>query len=160
MPKIKKARIAVRIDMTPMVDVILLLLTFFMMTTQFRPQAEVDVTLPSSHSEFKLPESDVMMVTVSRDGRIFLGLDSQHLRAQLFGEQNKLRTEIEVTKEQLGELLVQARVANPKLRTVIKGDKIAPFGPVEDLMEILQKRRITRFNLVTELEKTQEKTQL
>jgi biopolymer transport protein ExbD len=154
MARIKKARIAVRIDMTPMVDVILLLLTFFMMTTQFRPPEEVQVNLPSSHSNFKLPESDVVIITVTREGRIFLGSPSQLLMAALFGEQNKLRSELEVTKDQLGNLLVQARIANPKVRTVVKGDKIAPYGPVEDVMDILQKKRITRFNLVTELEKT------
>jgi biopolymer transport protein ExbD len=154
MPRIKKARISVRIDMTPMVDVVMLLLTFFMMTTQFRPQEEVEVDLPSSHSDFKLPESDVMTLTVSRDGRIFLGLGSQFLMAQIFGEQFRLRPSVEVDKEQLSNLLVQARIANPKIRTVVKGDKGAPYGPVEDVIDILQKARITRFNLVTEFEKT------
>ncbi len=140
--------------MTPMVDVVMLLLTFFMMTTQFRPQEEVQITLPASHSDFKLPESDVMIVTITKEGRIFLGVDSQHLRAQLFGEQNKLRPEVEVDKEQLGNLFVQARIANPKLRAVLKGDKGAPYGPVEDVMDIMQLKKITRFNMVTELEKT------
>ena len=40
-----------------------------------------------------------------------------------------------------------------RLRTVIKGDKGAPFGPIQDVMDILQKVKITRFSLVTELEK-------
>jgi biopolymer transport protein ExbD len=154
MPKLKKGRISVRIDMTPMVDVVMLLLTFFMMTTQFRPPEEVQVDLPASHSDFKLPESDVIMVTVSKDGRIFMGVASQHLMAQLFGEENKLRPAVEVDQTQLATLLVQARISNPKLRTVVKGDKAAPYGPVEDVIDVLQKARITRFNLVTELEKT------
>jgi biopolymer transport protein ExbD len=42
---------------------------------------------------------------------------------------------------------------NPRLRTVIRGDK-CPFGPIEDIMDILQKANITKFNLVTELEKS------
>ncbi|HPI72161.1 MAG TPA: biopolymer transporter ExbD [bacterium] len=50
-------------------------------------------------------------------------------------------------------MLLQARMANPKLRTVIKADKETPYGPIEDIMNILQKVKITRFNLVTELEK-------
>lgn len=154
MARIKKPRISVRIDMTPMVDVILLLLTFFMMTTQFRPPEAVQINLPASHAQFKLPESDVVVVSISRDGRIFLGSPSQIIMAALFGEVNKLRPEVEITKENLGSLLVQARVANPKLRTVVKGDKDAPYGPVEDVINILQKSRITRFNLVTEAKKT------
>ena len=154
MPKIKKARVGIKLDMTPMVDVAFLLLTFFMLTTQFKPTEDVSVELPSSHSAFKLPESDVMMVTIAKDGRIFLGLDAQNLRIQLFGEEGRRKLSMEVTKEQLANMLIQARIANPRLRTVVKGDKGAPFGPVEDVMNILQKTKITRFNLVTDLEKT------
>jgi biopolymer transport protein ExbD len=154
MPKIKKARVGIKLDMTPMVDVAFLLLTFFMLTTQFKPQEDVTVELPSSHSAFKLPESDVMMITVAKDGRIFLGLDGQNLRLKLFGEEGRRKLSFEVNKNDLANLLIQARISNPRLRTVVKGDRGAPFGPVEDVMNILQKTKITRFNLVTDLEKT------
>ena len=46
MPKFKPHRQGVRIDMTPLVDVAFLLLTFFMLTTQFKPQEEVTIVLP------------------------------------------------------------------------------------------------------------------
>jgi biopolymer transport protein ExbD len=152
MPRIKKRRIGVAIDNTPLVDVGFLLLTFFMLTTQFRPPEEVQIILPSSHSAFKLPDSDVMIITISEDNRIFLGFDSQKLTGRLFGEENKLRAGVEVTKEELGDLLVKARIANPRLRTVVKGDVKAEYGLAEDVMNILQKTNITRFNLVTDLE--------
>jgi len=93
-----------------------------------------------------------MTLTLAKDGRIFLGLDSQKLRGRLFGKENELRGSIEVPKERLGDLLIQARTANPKLRTVIKGDGQAEYGVAEDVMNILQKAQITRFNLVTNLE--------
>ena len=152
MPKIKLARVGIKMDMTPMVDVAFLLLTFFMLTTQFRPPEEVQIVLPSSHSNFKLPESDVMLVTLSKDNRIFLGFDSQHLSGTIFGEQNKLRASVEVSTKELPDLLIRARMANPKLRTVVKGDKDADYGITEDVMDILQKTNITRFNLVTDME--------
>jgi biopolymer transport protein ExbD len=154
MPKIKKGRVGIKLDMTPMVDVAFLLLTFFMLTTQFKPPEDVTVELPTSHSAFKLPESDVMMITIAEDGRIFLGLDSQNLRMKLFGEEGRRKLSFEVTKDDLANLLIQARISNPRLRTVVKGDRGAPFGPVEDVMSILQKTKITRFNLVTDLERT------
>jgi biopolymer transport protein ExbD len=150
----KKGRINIFIDMTPMVDVTFLLLTFFMLTTQFRPPQEAEVILPFSHSAFKLPESDVMTVSVTKDNKIFLGLDSQKLREAIFGVENKLRSGIEVDKTTLGNMMIRARMANPRLRTVIRADKNAPYGPIEDIMDVLQKANITRFNLVTELEKT------
>ena len=155
MPKIKKARLAVRVDMTPMVDVAFLLLTFFMLTTQFKPPEELQVILPSSHSVIKLPESDVMLVTIGKDNRVFLGFDSQRMMEKIFGEANKLRPSVQVTdiNKELPPLLVRARMANPKLRTVVKGDKDAEYGITEDVMNVLQKTNITRFNLVTDLEK-------
>jgi biopolymer transport protein ExbD len=125
-----------------------------MLTTQFKPPEDVTVELPTSHSAFKLPESDVMMITIAKDGRIFLGLDAQNLRMKLFGEEGRRKLSFEVKKEELANLLIQARISNPRLRTVVKGDRGAPFGPVEDVMSILQKTNITRFNLVTDLERT------
>ncbi len=138
--------------MTPMVDVAFLLLTFFMLTTQFKPPSEVSVVLPDSHSAIKLPESDVITVSVTKDGRIFMGVDAQNLRVQLFGEENKLRTAVEIDKPTLQQKLVQARVSNPKLRTVLECDRDSEYGLVQDVMDILQKVNITRFNLVTNLE--------
>jgi len=149
----KKTRASVIIDMTPMVDVCMLLLTFFMLTTQFRPPQEAEVILPASHAAFELPQSNVMTVSVTKDENIFLGLDSQQLRVKIFGEENKLRTSIRVQdKQTLADLMVRARIANPKLRTVIRGDKNTPYGVVEDVMNVLQQVKITRFSLVTELE--------
>jgi biopolymer transport protein ExbD len=93
-----------------------------------------------------------MTLSIAKDGRIFLGLDSQRLRALLFGPENQLKAGIEVPKNKLADMLIQARTMNPKLRTVIKGDKDAEYGIAQDVMDILQKTKITRFNLVTNLE--------
>jgi biopolymer transport protein ExbD len=152
--KPKKGRVGVRVDMTPMVDVAFLLLTFFMLTTQFRPPSEVDVVLPDSHSAIKLPESDLITVSINKVGTIYMGVDSQILRAKIFGEQNKLKTDIQVEKGDLEQKLVQARISNPKLRTVLKCDKDAEYGIIMDVMDILERVNITRFNLVTNLETT------
>lgn len=149
----KRSRVNIIVDMTPMVDVTMLLLTFFMLTTKFRPPQEAEVILPASHSAFELPASNVMTVSITKEDRIFLGLDSQYLRARLFGEENKLKPGIQVEdKQTLANLMIQARIFNPKLRTVIRGDKDVPYGSIEDVMNILQKIKITRFSLVTELE--------
>lgn len=149
----KTKRVGFKIDMTPMVDVGFLLLTFFMLVTQFRPQDVAEIILPSSHSVFKLPDLDVMTVTVDKEGNIYLGVDSQNLRAALFGEQNKLRAGIQVQLAELGPLMREARIRNPKLRTVIKADKDSEYKIIQDVMEVLQRENITRFNLVTDLER-------
>ena len=153
MLKHKKKRLGTRIDMTPMVDVAMLLLTFFMMTTQFKPPEDVEVIIPASHSQFKLPESHIMMVYVNKEGKIYLGVDAQGLMERLFGTGSKFKRAVEVDKNTLGNILIQARINDPKLRTVVKGDKDAPYGPMEDVMDVLVKAQITRFNLVTDLDK-------
>jgi biopolymer transport protein ExbD len=155
MPKIKVRRVGIRIDMTPLVDIAFLLLTFFMMTSQFKPPEEVEISLPATNSEVPLPESNIMTLSLSKDGRIFLGFSSQRDMARLFGAENALRSSVEVPKDQLAEYLVKARMGNLKLVTVIKGDKEAEFGLAEDVMDILQKTTITRFNLVTNLANTE-----
>ena len=55
MAKHKMKRVGIAIDMTPLVDVAFLLLTFFMMTTQFKPPEAVEIKLPTSHATVKLP---------------------------------------------------------------------------------------------------------
>lgn len=155
MPKHKKSRVGTRIDMTPMVDVAMLLLTFFMLATSFKPPEEVTVTLPASHSAFKVPDADVMTITVNKEGKIWLGVDNQGQMEQLFGKPARYKMAVQVErKEDLANLLIQARIRNPRLRTIVKGDRSAPFGPVEDVMDVLQKTQITRFNLVTEFDKS------
>jgi biopolymer transport protein ExbD len=153
MPKIHRKRVGFKLDMTPMVDVGFLLLTFFMLTTQFKPSEDIQITLPTSHSAFKIPPADVITLTVGKDGQILLGLDSQILREALFGPAARLKAGVFVQTSELTNLLIQARTRNPKLKTVIKADKDAEYGVIEDVMTILQKVNITRFNLVTDLEK-------
>jgi len=149
MPRIKKKRVNVAVDMTPLVDVAFLLLTFFMLTTQFKPAEEVEIVLPSSHSEIKLPESNTMTLHISKDGVIFLGFDNAYMMENMFGQKNKLRLAVDVKQENLADLLIKARMANPKLITIVKSDAEADYGIVSDVIDILQKVQITRFNMVT-----------
>lgn len=83
MPRIKPKRTTPRLDMTPMVDLAFLLVTFFMLTTKFKAQEPVDVTIPSSHSELRVPEKNVMYLTVSKDGKVYFDLDNQFYRKDL-----------------------------------------------------------------------------
>ncbi len=78
MGKLKMKKSDVWIDMTPMSDVMVLLLTFFMLTSTFVKNEPVKVNQPSSVSEIKIPEKDVLNIVVSKDGKVFMSMDNQN----------------------------------------------------------------------------------
>ena len=101
MPKVQIKKGNPQLDMTAMCDVAFLLLSFFMLTTKFKPDEPVIVDTPTSVSEIKLPETDILMITIGKDGGVFFGIDGQPARAnmlKLMGERYK----IDFTPEELG----------------------------------------------------------
>ncbi|SEW52651.1 ExbD/TolR family protein [Chitinophaga arvensicola] len=83
MPRAKVARKSTAVDMTAMTDVTFLLLTFFMLATKFTPVEPVAVVTPSSINTQILPDSDVILLTVDKKGRIFFEMDGQPKRKKL-----------------------------------------------------------------------------
>ncbi len=83
MPKAKIAKKSTAIDMTPMVDLAFLLITFFMLTVKFRPVETVEVSTPTSIADTPIPGQDIMIITVSKDGRVFFSVDAKQVRAQM-----------------------------------------------------------------------------
>ena len=129
------------LDMTAMVDVAFLLLTFFMLTAQFSKADPVPIVLPSSNTQIKLPPSNILMITVGEDAQIYIGEDGQ--------------SSAEPTRIRLSDLqsaLVQLRTQNPMLRTVIKADRGVAYGPIEDVMKAMRDADVTKFSLITDLE--------
>ena len=84
MAKIKIQKKDIWIDMTPMSDVMTLLLCFFMLTSTFLTPEPIQVTTPSSVSEVKVPENDVLNILVSPEGKIYLGTENKnYMRAMM-----------------------------------------------------------------------------
>src|SRR5256885_13684943 len=83
MSKVKVPKSSIAMDMTPMVDMAFLLVTFFILTTKFRPDEPVQVTTPSSTSTSNPRESGIVTITVAPDGRVFFDLDNQNARKLL-----------------------------------------------------------------------------
>ena len=81
------------IDMTPMSDVMVLLLTFFMLTATFVMEEPIKVNTPGSVSDVKIPANNLLTIFVEKNGKIFMTMDSpEGLRklAQAMNEADKL----------------------------------------------------------------------
>ncbi|HYV95492.1 MAG TPA: biopolymer transporter ExbD [Chitinophagales bacterium] len=83
MAKIKVPKSSIAMDMTPMVDMAFLLVTFFILTTKFRPDEPVQVVTPSSTSTITIDSGKIITITVANDGRIFFDLNNQNARKDL-----------------------------------------------------------------------------
>jgi len=101
MGKIKVAKSAPSIDMTPMVDLAFLLVTFFMLTASFRMAEPVVVDPPASHSDKTLPENTVL-VSVDNNGRAFFGIGNGEAKVNALAkmsEKYKIRFNADQTKK-------------------------------------------------------------
>lgn len=177
----------INIDMTPLVDVIMLLLTFFMLTATFKAAESelVEVTLPQSVNtdSTRLPEQDILTLTLTPAGDIWVDVDSYEVRKEVFGDafgiglyhpDTTSQSEFELTgkvgdkalnrtvllldKEGFEKVINDLRIALKNMsdnardyKLVIKGDRDANYGVVEDLMTSLKATKNTRFALVTDL---------
>ena len=93
MGKVKIKKSDTFIDMTPMSDVMTLLLTFFMLTSTFVKSEPVKVNTPGSVSETKVPENGVLTIIVSPEktanstptgnGQVFMSYDNSNELGQI-----------------------------------------------------------------------------
>lgn len=121
MSKIKLPSKPPRIDMTPMVDLFFLLLTFFMLTTTFRPQEAVEVDTPKSISDKVSPEKNVISVYVGKDNKVYFNIDN--------GNDSTTR----IRRKVLLKVAEHYKVQFTK-QQVLKFENLTSFGmPVKDL---------------------------
>ncbi|MBS1581280.1 MAG: biopolymer transporter ExbD [Bacteroidetes bacterium] len=101
MPKIKMPRSSPALDMTPMVDLAFLLVTFFMLTAQFRPEEVVAVDTPSSMSQSAIPTENLMTIVVDSTGRVFWDFTDKKVRTAVVKEMMNRYHQPPLTEEQV-----------------------------------------------------------
>ena len=111
----------VQLDMTPMLDVVFILLIFFIVTAVFVKAPGVEVDRP----EVQLSEREkpTLLVAITNEDEIYVDGDVWEL--------NQLRTVFE-----------QLRQENPRAEAMIQGDAEAPAGTVLDVQELLMEMDI------------------
>jgi biopolymer transport protein ExbD len=135
----KGRRLGTRIDMTPLVDVAFLLLTFFMLTTSMvRPQT-MEINLPPDPDvKVEIGESNLLNLFVDENGRIYWSMGVESAKKIEFAD---LRT------------FLREKATNPKLTVLVKIDRKGKYSSMVDMMDELNLTSITRFSLAPMLEK-------
>lgn len=89
MARVKPKRHGIHIDMTPMSDLAWLLLTFFILTTQFKPKETVTIDPPSSISQIKIRDHGMMKIAITSDGKYYFSMDEEKYKVQLLDAMGK-----------------------------------------------------------------------
>jgi biopolymer transport protein TolR len=117
------------INVTPMVDVMLVLLVIFMVTAPLMTTG-IPLDLPKGGSQVLSEANRSLRISVAEDGVVYLGTDP-----------------VDVT--QLVGRVVEMRRANPELGVVISGDRVATYGAVMGVMQVLKDAGIEKVGLET-----------
>ncbi len=119
-----------QINITPLVDVMLVLLIVFILTAQFL-SVGVPLELPKTDANSMQAEQEELTISVRKDGIIFL-------------------QETEVTIEDLKTRLVAMAANGYEERINIRGDKDGDYGPVMKVMATINAAGFTNIGLVTD----------
>lgn len=124
MPKIKIPRGNPSLDMTPMVDLAFLLVTFFMLTASFRTDEAVIVDVPSSVSDKLLPDTNIVQITLDTAGRVFYNIDGAEIRRNTLLEMGK-KYKISFTEDEVKEWELIKHYGHPinKLKDYLNASK-------------------------------------
>ncbi len=109
------------IDMTAMSDVTVLLLTFFMLTSTFLQKEPVTVITPSSVSEEKVPEQNLITVLVNTDGKVFVSLA---------GDRDSTQSSDKVRMELIKNVVAEYNRLNPNDKVELKQSHVETFGGI------------------------------
>lgn len=119
--KVKTEKKSPFIDMTAMSDVTVLLLTFFMLTSTFLQKEPVTVITPSSVSEEKVPEQNLITVLVDTDGRVFLALA---------GDKDSTQSSDKVRVELIKNVVAEYNKLNPSAKIELTRAQCETFGQI------------------------------
>ena len=132
-PQIFKIGMQSDINVTPLVDVCLVLLIIFMVVTPML-QKGVDVALPETSQPEKMPDTERdLVVSVKQDGNVYV--------------KDKW-----ITDENLPASLKESYDNNPDRNVVVKGDRRLKYKRVRQVMRLINEAGFTRVGLVTERE--------
>ncbi|MEQ8861375.1 MAG: biopolymer transporter ExbD [Pseudomonadales bacterium] len=122
------------VDLTPLIDVVFLLLIFFMVSTTFIRETQLKIDLPEASGELQEIEEDVIEITVDRRGDYAV---NQQLLVN-----NQMDTLLRALRERLGE-------REPTVRVIITADAKAAHADVVRAMDAAGRVGLSRVSITT-----------
>lgn len=123
----------VHVNLTPLIDVVFLLLIFFMVSTTFQKESHISLNLPEADGESMAAEVKQIEIVISAQGEY--AVNNQSLA------NNQLDTLLRAIKEMAG--------GENDLPVIISADAVAPHQSVITAMEAAGKLGFTRLSITT-----------
>ena len=127
----KRHRVIPRVNITSLIDVVLLLLIFFMISTTFVTQPGIRVNLPKASSKVKNVSQERNTIIITAENTIFIN-----------------REEIS-SFEELRSLLVDLKEGQPGDLIIVKADEAVAHGIVVQVMDIAKTAGFSRIAIAT-----------
>jgi biopolymer transport protein ExbD/biopolymer transport protein TolR len=118
------------INMTPLIDVMLVLLVIFMITAPLM-SASLKLDLPKTEAATASDVPDFIAVAIDPKGQLYI-------------------TDQAVAPEVFAERMAQAAKKNPQTEVQLRADKSVPYGRVAELIGLVQKAGLSRIGFVTD----------
>ena len=125
----------VDINLTPLIDVVFLLLIFFMVSTSFVKESEIELTLPEASEELREDPVDKIAVSIDRTGTVFVN------------ERALINSQLETIRQALADL--QTESGDPVV--IISADAEASHQGVVDVMDAARQAGLYRITFPTRL---------
>ena len=125
------------LDITPLVDLVFLLIIFFLLSTTFRITPGIKIDLPQASSQKIVSEKKEITLSIDQVGVVYFNKDP-------------------VEPDILTSRLATAAQEDPDTTVLIKGDRAAGFGFVVDLLGMVKDSGLHRIAIMTRPKKKQE----
>ena len=130
----KRFKLKSEINVVPYIDVMLVLLIIFMVTTPML-NSNVDVNLPQAHAKSMQDKKDPIIVSVDQQGQLYLTL----------GEEKKQPVDVETMKAKVGAFVK----ANPEVSVLVAGDRDGKYEGVYQVLADLQQAGVAKVGLMS-----------
>ena len=131
----------VEVNLTPLIDVVFLLLIFFMVTTTFRQETRLMLQLPESSSQAPLTKSDnTLVIEIDAGGKYALKAPGER----------KSRALVSDDSDTLKRAIANLVKGNKDVEVNLMADRSTPFQAVTRAMDACRQLDLVNFNLATE----------